>query len=152
MPSADRNVKIRIKSLPDTDSFDIARLVNVVTYHVFIIDKQVIVAVATIPELLAEAGRHVTILARLAPQRAVIAAKIEAERGKTFLLFHGLSEKLHIRHSAIFSDCRKLDALAVDACAGRNAVLVKGFFQVGMGYFTQPVVCVRGKPYQFLVF
>lgn len=111
--------KIRIKSLPDTDSFDIVRLVNVVTNHVFIIDKQVIVAVATVPELLAEAGRHISVLAWLTPQRAVIAAKIEAERGKTFLLLHGLSEKLHIRHSAIFSDCRKPDALAVDACTGR---------------------------------
>ena len=137
MPSADRNAKkIRIKSLPDTDSFDIVRLVNVVAYHVFIINKQVIVAVATVPELLAETGRHVSILAWFTPQCAVIAAKIESKRGKTFLLLHGLSEKLYIRHSAIFSNCRKPDALAVDTCTGCNTVFVKGFFQISMGYFT----------------
>lgn len=41
--------------------------VNIVTYHVFIIDKQIVVSVAAIPELLAESSRHIAVFAWFAP-------------------------------------------------------------------------------------
>lgn len=41
--------------------------VYIVTYHVFVIDKQIVIAVETIPVLLAEARRHVAIVPRLTP-------------------------------------------------------------------------------------
>ena len=52
--------------------------VNVVTYHPFVIDKQIIVAVSAIPVFFAEASHHVAILLRLTPQRAVIATESKA--------------------------------------------------------------------------
>lgn len=66
--------------------------------------------------------------------------------------FHGFPEKVHIHTTAIFFDCGKPDTLAVYACAGRNAVLVKGFFQIGIGDFTQPVIRVCSELGKFLVF
>src|SRR5699024_4988149 len=126
--------------------------VDVVAYHVFIIDKQIVVTVTAITELLAEAGCHIPVLARFAPQRAVIATEVKAISRKLLLVFHSLPEKAHISCSTIFFDCGKPDTLTVYACARRNAVLVKGFFQIGLGDFAQPVVRMRGKPGKFLVF
>lgn len=41
--------------------------IDVVTYHVFIVDKQVIVTVQAASVFLAETGRYFTVLSRLAP-------------------------------------------------------------------------------------
>ena len=41
--------------------------VYVIAYHVFIVDKQIIVAVATIPVFFAESSRHISIFAWLTP-------------------------------------------------------------------------------------
>ena len=46
--------------------------VNIVTNHKLVIDKQIVIAVAAIPVLLAETGSHVTVFPRLAPKRAVV--------------------------------------------------------------------------------
>ena len=66
--------------------------------------------------------------------------------------FSAVLETSHIPTAAILLDGGKSDTLAVDACAGRDAVLVKGFIQIGISDFAKPVVCMRGKPGKFLVF
>ena len=124
--------------------------VYVIAYHVFIVDKQIIVAVATIPVLFAESCRHIAIFAWLAPQRTVIAAKVEASGGKLFTLLQCRSETSHIPTAAILLDGGKSDTLAVDACAGRDAVLVEGFIQIGISDFAKPIIRMRGKSGKFL--
>lgn len=54
--------------------------VNIVTNHEIVIDKQIVIAVATIPVLLAESGSHVAVFTRFSPKRTVITAKVETKR------------------------------------------------------------------------
>lgn len=152
-PSADRNSKkIHTGCLPIRIIFDTVQSVDVVTDHVPVVDKQVVIAVPAIAVFLTEACDHVAILPRFAPQRTVITAKVKTSGGELLALLQCLSEKRHNPTAAILLDGGKPDALAVDACTGRDAVLVKGFVQIRAGDFTKPIVCMRGKPGKSLVF
>lgn len=63
-PSVDRNNK----PYRDFARYGLAyNSVYVIAYHVFIVDKQIIVAVAAIPELFAESSRHIAVFAWFAP-------------------------------------------------------------------------------------
>lgn len=58
----------RTETLPDTVCpYPAYNSVYVIAYHVFIVDKQIIVAVATIPVFFAESSRHISIFAWLTP-------------------------------------------------------------------------------------
>ena len=58
----------RTETLPDTVCpYPAYNSVYVIAYHVFIVDKQIIVAVAAIPVFFAESSRHISIFAWLTP-------------------------------------------------------------------------------------
>ena len=128
------------------------RSINIIAYHVFIIDKQIVIAVATIPIFLAEACRHIAIVSWLTPKRSVITAKIKAASGKFLFVFQCLTEETHCCRSTILLDSGKPNTLAVNACSCRDMVLVKGFIQIRIGDVTKPSVCMCGKPGKFLIF
>lgn len=67
--------------------------VNIISYHIIVIDKQIVVAVATIPIFLAEACRHIAIVSWLTPKRSVITAKIKAASGKFLFVFSALRKR-----------------------------------------------------------
>lgn len=128
------------------------RSINIIAYHVFIVDKQIVVAVATIPVFFAEACRHIAIVPWLTPKRSVITAKIKATSGKTLFVLHCLSETLHRCRPTISFDSGKPNTFAVNACSCRDMVLVKGFIQIRICDVTKPGVCMCGKPGKFLIF
>ena len=70
----------------------IDKSVNIISYHVFIVDKQIVLTVATIPIFLAEACRHIAIVSWLTPKRSVITAKIKAASGKFLFVFQCLTK------------------------------------------------------------
>ena len=128
------------------------RSINIIAYHVFVVDKQIVVAVATIPVFLAEACRHIAIVSWLTPKRSVITAKIKAASGKFLFVFQCLTEETHCCRSTVFFNGGKSDTFAVDACSCRDMVLVKGFIQIRICDVTKPGVCMCGKPGKFLIF
>lgn len=67
--------------------------INIIAYHVFIVDKQIVVAVATIPVFFTEACRHIAIVSWLTPKRSVITAKIKAASGKFLFVFQCLTKR-----------------------------------------------------------
>ena len=91
--------------------FLISQSINIIAYHVFIVDKQIVIAVATIPIFFAEACRHIAIVPWLTPKRSVITAKIKATSGKTLFVLHCLSETLHRCRPTIFFDSGKPNTL-----------------------------------------
>lgn len=100
--------------------------VNIVTNHKLVIDKQIVIAVAAIPVLLAESGSHVTVFPRLAPKRTVITAKVETKRREFLLILHGLAEPLHVPASAILLNRGESDALSVNSRSRGDTVFVQG--------------------------
>ena len=76
--------------------------VNIIAYHVFIVDKQIVIAVATIPVFFAEACRHIAIVPWLTPKRSVITAKIKATSGKFLFVFQCLTEETLLSFHSIF--------------------------------------------------
>lgn len=117
--------------MPDTVSLcSTYKSVNIVAYHILIVDKQVVVAISTIPIFFAEACRHISIFAWFAPLRTVISAEIETAGGEFLFIFHCLPKEPHFCCPTVFFNGGKTDALTVDGCSCRDVVLVKGLFRV----------------------